>query len=190
MGAETKSTRHHDRHMNEIQYEVREQDLIAFNDHIARESAALQKQLHRHQAQVPGIIVLVSLLLWFYYRDTLSAIYVSVIALAWGFGVPAYLRWSLRKEVKKMYSQDVKDLVLGRFSLRVERSDLVETSAQGETRTPWSEILRIEATKKYAFIFLGPETALIIPRATIAKGDLHQFVRAADERIAQADAAV
>jgi hypothetical protein len=50
-------------------------------------------------------------------------------------------------------------------------------------------MLRIEATKKYAFLFVAPRAALIIPRATVSKGDLQQFVLAADERITAADAA-
>lgn len=173
--------------MTEISYEVRERDLIAFNEHLAEESEDLRKQFRRHQAQVPGFMVLVSLLLWFYYKDSLSAMYVGVIALAWGFGVPAYMRWSLRRQIRSLYSLEDKQSVLGRFSLRVDPQALVEINASGESTTPWSDVLRIEATKKYAFVFVGPRAALIIPRATVSKGDLHDFVRAADERIAQAD---
>jgi YcxB-like protein len=175
--------------MNEIQYEVRERDLIAFNEHLAWGSASLQKHLRRHQSQVPGFIVLISLLLWFYYKDSLSALYVATIALLWGFGVPAYLKWNLRRQIRKLYTHADKEQILGRVSLRIEKNDLVETSDRGESRTPWSEMLRIEATKKYAFLFVAPRAALIIPRATVSKGDLQQFVLAADERITAADAA-
>jgi hypothetical protein len=173
--------------MTEISYEVRERDLIAFNEHLAQQSEDLRKQFRRHQAQVPGFMVLVSLLLWFYYKDSLSAIYVAVIALAWGFGVPAYMKWSMRRQIRRMYSPDDKKSILGKFSLRVDPNDLVEINASGESTTPWRDVLRIEATKKYAFVFVGPRAALIIPRATISGGDLHEFVRAVDERIAQSD---
>lgn len=173
--------------MNEIEYEVRDRDLLAFNEHLAFETAPVKKHFRRHQAQVPGFMVLISLLLWFYYKDTLSALYVAVLALAWGFGVPAYLKWSMRRQLSRLYSQEDKDAVLGRFSLRIEKQDLVETSSRGETRTPWADILRIEATPKYAFIFVTRESALIIPRATVRKGNLHEFVKAADESIEKAD---
>jgi hypothetical protein len=173
--------------MNEISYEVREQDLIAFNEHLAQESEELRKQFKRHQAQVPGFMVLVSLMLWFYYKDSLSALYVAVIALAWGFGVPAYMKWSLRRQIRKLYTSEDKRSILGKFSLRIEPSDLVELYPSGESRTPWRDILRIEATKKYAFVFVSPKAALIIPRATVTSGNLHEFVRTADERISQAD---
>ena len=173
--------------MTEISYEVRERDLIAFNEYLAQQSEVLRKQFRRHQAQIPGFMVLVSLLLWFYYKDSLSAMYVGVVALAWGFGVPAFMRWSMRRQIRSLYSSEDKAAMLGQFSLRVAPTELVEINASGETRTPWSDILRIEATKKYAYLFVGPQAALIIPRATISKGNLHEFVRDVDERIAQVD---
>lgn len=176
--------------MNEIEYEVREQDLLAFSEHLAYESAQVKKHLRRHQAQVPGFMVLVSLLLWFYYKDTLSALYVAVLALAWGFGVPAYLKWSMRRQLARLYSADDRDTVLGTFKLRIEKGELVETSRRGETRTSWADILRVEVTKKYAFLFVTRDSALIIPRATVRKGNLHEFVKAADECIEKADGVV
>lgn len=174
--------------MKEIEYEVREQDLLAFNEHLASETAAIKKHFRRHQAQVPGFMVLVSLLLWFYYKDTLSALYVAVLALGWGFGVPAYLKWSMRRQFGRMYTEEDKGVALGRFSLRIDTNELIENSKRGENRTPWSAILRIEATKKYAFIFVTRDSALIIPRATVRNGNLHEFVKAADECIEKADA--
>lgn len=174
--------------MTEITYEVKPQDLIAFNEHLAFETAAMKKVFRRHQGQLPGFMVLVSLLLWFYYRDTLSALYVAALALAWGFGMPAYLKWSMRKQFARFYSEEDRAAVLGDFALRVEPGELVETSKSGETRTPWADVLRIEVTKRYAFVFVSRDSALIIPRANVKSGNLHEFVKAADECIERAEA--
>lgn len=173
--------------MNEIEYEVRPEDLVAFNEHLAAETVPVKKLFRRHQAQLPGFMVLISLMLWFYYKDTLSALYVAVLALAWGFGVPAYLKWSMRKQFSGFYSEDDKNAVLGRCTLRIEKDDLVETRSTGESRTAWGDILRIEVSKQYAFVFVSRDSALIIPRATVKTGNLHEFVKAADERIEKAD---
>jgi hypothetical protein len=170
--------------MNGIEYELREQDLIAFSEHQMQESAALQKRIQRHQAVMPGFMALISLFLWFYYKDTVSAAFVAVVALSWGFLVPAYLKWSLRRQMRGMYSDADKERLLGVYSLSVEDDALVERKQGGEeSRIPWNEILRIETTKKYAFVFVDIDSALIIPRATIRKGKLRDFVRAADQRI-------
>lgn len=169
--------------MNEIEYEIREQDLLAFNEHQLKHSEKLQKTLNRHQATIPGIMVLIALFLWFYYQDTLSAIWVGLGAAIWGVAVPWYLRWNARSQIRKMYTADVKDAVLGRYKLRIEPNALVEVSKAGESRIKWSEILRIEKTKGYAFVFVDVDSALILPLATMKKGDLVEFVKEADQRV-------
>jgi hypothetical protein len=172
--------------MTEIEYEVREQDLIAFNEHQLQNSQKLQKSMRRHQATLPGIIAVIAMILFFYFKDLQSAVYVALIALGWGFGVPLYLKWNWRQQLRKMYSEEEKACVLGRCALRVEQDELVEITPSGESRMPWAEVLRIESTKKYAFVFVSADAALIIPRATLKKGDLHEFVKRADECIEQA----
>jgi len=172
--------------MTEIEYEVREQDLIAFNEHQLEGSERLQKTMRRHQAVMPAIIVAICLFIFFYYRDVLAATYVGILAVAWGFGAPAFLKWSWRRQIKQLYSEEEKACVLGRYSMRIERDALVEVNANGESKIPWNEVLRVEVSKKYAFIFISLDSALIIPRATVSRGDLHEFVKKADERIEKA----
>lgn len=173
--------------MTEIEYEVREQDLIAFNEHQLKASEPLQKVMRRHQSVVPGIIVLLALFMFFFYKDIPSAMFVGVVGLTWGFGVPAFLQWSWRKQVRAMYSEEEKACVLGRYRLRIEPDCLVEINDRGESRLPWAEILRVEATKKHAFIFVSPNAALIVPRKAVSKGNLHEFIKKADQRIEAAD---
>lgn len=174
--------------MNEIEYELRDQDLLAFSDHQIRQTKALKKRRQRHQSTIPALLVAISLFLLFYYQDAVAAAYVGVIALAWGILVPAYLRWTTRKQLLAMYSDEDKRRILGRYRLSVAKDVLVEKKLDGEeSRIPWSEILRIELTDKYAFIFVAIDAALIVPRATIKSGKLRDFVQAAGERIAAAD---
>ncbi|CAI8831362.1 YcxB family protein [Methylocaldum szegediense] len=172
--------------MAQIEYEVREQDLVAFNEHQLRNSASWQKTLRRHQAIFPGIIVLISLFLWFYYQDTLAAIYAGVTGVLWGIFAPLYFKGSLRRQLRKMYSDEDRANVLGTYTLRAEPHVLVEVHKNGESRVKWSEVLRVETTKKHAFLFVDLDTALIIPKATVKKGDLQAFIKEADKRIDQA----
>ncbi len=173
--------------MSEIEYEVREKDLIAFNEHLLKNSERIQKTLRRHQAMIPGSIAVIALLLFFYFKDVPSAVYVILIAVGWGGGVPLFLKWSMRKQIRQMYSDEEKACIIGRYTLRVEQDDLVEVGSKGVSKLPWKKVLRVEVEKKYVFIFISLDTALIIPRDTVAKGSsLHQFVKDVDERIEQA----
>ena len=106
--------------MTEIQYEVREKDLIAFNEHLLENSDRIQKTIRRHQAMIPGVIALIALLLFFYFKDIPSAIYVILIAMGWGLGVPFFLKWNMRKQLRQMYSEEEKTCILGQYTLRAE----------------------------------------------------------------------
>lgn len=172
--------------MAEIEYEVRERDLLAFNEQQMKNSARLQKTMRRHQGTIPGMMVLIALFIWFYYQDTLSAIYVALSGAAWGVLTPLYFRWNIRRQVRRMYTDEEKACVLGTYKLRTETDALIEVSREGESRVPWRDILRIEATKQYAFIFVGIDTALIVPRATVKSGNLHEFVKEVDGLIERA----
>ncbi|QSA98595.1 YcxB family protein [Methylococcus sp. EFPC2] len=173
--------------MAEIEYEVREQDLIAFNEHQISESQATQKFMRRHQAVVPGVIVSISLLLFFYYKDIPTALFAGVVGVLWGSGVPAYFKWSWRKQVRAMYTEEEKTCILGHYTLRTEPKELVEISERGESRIAWDDILRVEVTKRHVFIFVSSTAALIIPRKAVKKGELHTFVKEADQLIAAAE---
>lgn len=172
--------------MTEIEYEVREQDLIAFNEHQLEGTERLQKVMRRHQAIMPGVIVTISLFLFFYFQDVLSATYVGIIAVAWGIGVPQILRWAWRKQIQKTYTDEEKAAAVGRYTLRVDRDHLVEVTPKGESKIAWGDVLRVEVTKKYAYVFISLDSALIIPRATVRRGEFKDFVKKADERIEKA----
>ena len=172
--------------MAEIEYEVREQDLVAFNEQQLKNSRRLQKTLRRHQATIPAFMILIALFLLLYAQNTLAAIFVAVSGAAWGVLAPFYLRWSIRRQFRQMYSEEEKAAVLGNYRLRTEPDALVEITAQGETRVKWDDILRIECTNNHAFVFVETNTALIIPRVTVKSGNLLEFVQETDQYIERA----
>lgn len=174
--------------MTEIEYEVREQDLIAFNEHLLQESKPMQKALRRHQVIVPGLLSVSVLMLWFYMQETIAAIILMVLAVVWAGLAPYYFRWSTRRQLRRLYTEEEKVSVCGRYTLRIEPASLIEVAPNGTaSNVAWSSVLRVEATNKYAFIFLTVNTALVVPRETVSKGDLHEFMGEADERIAAAE---
>jgi hypothetical protein len=169
--------------MTEIEYALREIDLAAFNEHQLSQTEAIQRLMRRYQVTVPGVLAITAFFLIFYFREAASAAFVGVIAILWAFLAPPFFRWRMRARMLGMYSEEDKARVLGKYTLRIEPKALVEITPHGEFRVGWNEVLRIEATKKYAFIFVDHQTALIVPRKTIKKGNLHDFVREADQRI-------
>ena len=73
--------------------------------------------------------------------------------------------------------------ILGSYKLRAEKHTLVEVSPAGESHIPWSEVLRAELTKRYAFIYLDAHVALIVPLDKIKRRDIVNFIETVEERI-------
>lgn len=172
--------------MTEIEYELREQDLIAFNEFQLKKSDAIQKRMRRHQILLPGFLALIAMVVWLYFQDTLAFMYIGLLALFWAVATPLYFRWSTRRQIRKLYSEEEKLNLFGVNRLRIEPRQLVEINRNGESGIGWDEVLRIETNRHYAFLFIGIDSALIIPRATVKTGDLHEFVKEADQKIEQA----
>lgn len=172
--------------MTEIEYELREEDLIAFNEFQIGKSEAIQKRMKRHQVLLPGLLAIVALVVWLYFQDSLAFMYISVLSLFWAATSFVYFRWSTRRQIRNLYTEEEKLNLFGPNRLRIEPAKLVEINRNGESDITWDEVLRIETTRKYAFIFISLDSALIIPRATVKQGDLHEFVKEADQKIEQA----
>jgi hypothetical protein len=172
--------------MSEIEYEVREQDLVAFNELQLSNSSAVKKILRLHRATVPALIVIVALSIYFYYKDLASALYVGGAGLIWAIVVPLYFRWNWRRQIQRQFTAEVKASVCGATTLRITPEGLVELRGGVQSKMPWRELLRVELTPRYAFIFTDVDSAVIVPRATLTRGDLQAFVQSANSYIEKA----
>lgn len=172
--------------MTEIQYTLRDKDLLFFNDHQFCQSPAVQKTFRRHQATIPAFLGILVIFVWFYYQDTLTAIWLAIAAVTWGFGAPWLLRWNAKRRALALYTLDDLERTLGAYTLRIEDHDLVEISKAGESRISWKDILRIEPAKNYAFIFVSMDSAIIIPRKSVIQGDLLAFYKEVEDHIEKA----
>lgn len=172
--------------MTEIEYRLRLKDLQFFNDHQFCKKESAKKAFRLHQATIPGLLALIAMFTWFYYQDTLTAIWIGGSAVAWGFLAPWLLRWNARRRAMALYDLADLDRILGSITLRIEPNELVEISSEGESRMPWTDILRVEPAKNYAFIFVSLDSAIIVPRKTVSRGNIGEFYRAVEERLEKA----
>lgn len=172
--------------MTEIQYTLRLQDLIFFNDNQFCKTEAAKKTLRRHQTTIPAALSIIVLFVWFYYQDTLTAMWLGVACVVWAFLAPWMIRWNAKKRAMALYTPDVLERVLGSYTLKVEDDNLLEIGKAGESRIAWKDVLRIEPAKNYAFIFVSADSAIIVPRKTITQGDLLTFYKDVEAHIDQA----
>lgn len=169
--------------MLEIEYEFREKDLIHYNEKQFDNTPDVQKRFRQNRVIVPGVITIIGLFYWSFYGDKISALYVILLGVAWAFISPLVLRWDLRRQVLINYTDKEKLAMFGQYKLTIEPKALVEKSPSGKHRMEWKDLLRVEQDEQYAYIYVDVGTALIIPRETVTKGNLDEFIKQANDLI-------
>jgi len=169
--------------MFEIEYQVREEDLLHFNMARSKENKHVQSTLKRHAFIIPGILIIIALFMWSYQNDVKTALYIGFIGLALGVSSPVMVKWDLKRQILKSYSDKEKVSIFGDYKLKIEPHYLLEKSPSGKHKYPWNELLRVEYGDKYVFIYVDLDAALIIPVETETTGNLEAFAEQVEKLI-------
>ena len=148
----------------EIQFEISEESLSAFNEHHAQYVPKLSKAIERHRILWPFGIVLLAGYAWHRGGEPYFVAGMVVTALLWSLYVPHALKDIFRKSVRKQYSEQAKKEIYGTHKMQIKESMLVEYSPGGRSTTTWDNLMRVDESDDYAFIYIDTNTALIIPK--------------------------
>ena len=166
----------------EIEFEITEKSLTAFNEHHAQYVPKLKKAIERHRLLWPVGIVVLAGYAWHRGGEPFFVAGMVVTALLWSLIVPWTLKDVYRKSVRKHYSdQDKKDMY-GMHKMQVKESGLVEFSPGGRSTIGWEHIMRVDELPDYAFVYIDTNTALIIPKHPADAGAA-DFIDMIKERI-------
>lgn len=172
--------------MLEIEYEFREQDLVHFNEAQFLKNEEIQQNLRKNRWIVPGIMGLIGAFYYFYYHDISTSIYILLIAFIWAILSPKVMLLDLHRQILKNYNEKEKANMFGKYTLTIDPAQaqhLLEKSPSGKHKMLWSELVRVEYGKRYVYIFITLDTALVIPVETVTKGNLEQFAEQVEKLI-------
>ena len=169
--------------MFELEYVLREEDLVYFNESRLKDNHELQKNIVKNRLFVPGVMLFIGIFYYFYYGDMMTTAYVSLLALGWGIISPYVIKMDMRRQILESYTDKERADILGVHTLKIEQDHLAEKSPSGKHKTPWKDMLRIDHLDKYVYIFISIDSAIIIPIETIKSGDLKKFSKQAEEMI-------
>ncbi len=169
--------------MFEIEYELREQDLVHFNELLLQKNVELQNTIRRNRLLVPGIMLFIGLFYYIFYVDMTTTAYITVLALIWGIVSPYYLKMDMRRQILNHYTDEEKKALFGIHKLKIEPEYLLEQSPGGKHKTPWSDMLRVDRLKDYVHIFVDFDAAIIIPKETVKSGNLDKFAEQVEKMI-------
>ena len=169
--------------MLEIEYKFREQDLMHYNEMQMKQNDAFKNNLQKNRLIYPGVMFLIGLYFWAFEGQYDTALYTVGVALLWAIVVPLALTWEYKQRIMATYTKEELKNMYGEYRLVIEPTELYEKSPTGKHRMAWSELLRIDYSQKYVYIVIDINVALVIPRETIIKGDLVQFMEQAAKMI-------
>jgi YcxB-like protein len=172
--------------MLEIEYEFREEDLNHFNEMRFKQTEEYRNQIKKNRWIVPGIMLMIGSFYYYYYGDFNSAAYIFVIAVLWALLSPKIILLNVGRQVLGSYTQKEKKSMFGTYVLTIDPSNanfLHEKSPSGKNKMAWSELVRVDYGNDYVYIYLDLSTALVIPEATMKKGDLKAFAKQVEKMI-------
>ncbi len=176
--------------MFEIEYEFREEDLIHFNEIQFMKNEDIQHNIKKNRWIVPGVMGLIGSFYYFYYGDMNTSAYIIVIAALWAILSPKIMMLDFRRQILKSYTEKEKKNLFGAYTLTIDPANpkfLLEKSPSGKNKMAWDELIRVEYGKRYVYIYISLNTALVIPVDTIKKGDLEAFAEQAEKMIERAE---
>jgi YcxB-like protein len=176
----------HTLNMLEIEYEFREDDLNHYNEMRFKQTEEYHNQIKKNRWIVPGIMLLIGMFYYYYYVDLKAALYIFFVAMLWALLSPKIILLNISRQILGSYTQKEKKALFGTYVLTIDPSSanfLHEKSPSGKNKMAWSELVRVDYGKGYVYIYLDLSTALVIPEATMKKGDLQAFAKQVEKMI-------
>lgn len=169
--------------MGQLNYDLTDDDYLAFNQHAAVSAPALADQARR--VRIIGVVVvplLVGIVMWAVERNPPFALLLAGIAAAvtW-FSWPRVHRWAVTSQLRRVAATSG----LGRTGatrLGWDEATITEAATSSRATVGWDRLERVEETPDHLFLFVGPLEGLIVPKR--AGDGVAELARYARERLA------
>lgn len=148
-----------------IDFTLTKEDYIAYNIHHIEHSPSLKKSLNIQRYGLALIFLIfpfiiasitsISLTLWLVVYGTVFVFWIKFY--------PKYYISSTRKRIIRLIEEGNSANLLGDRSIILTEEGVEEISPQGESRTTWGSIERIDETQEYIYIYTSPVNAYLVP---------------------------
>lgn len=153
------------------------EDAIAWNKYYARHSRVLRRLRWGLLSFLILWIVGVNVLAYGTAHLAVALLY-SIYYVAAMFGIGYGLRFLIGDRlIRRQYSGEKNRGFFGAHELELTEEGLVHRTAYSEGKMAWGLIERIESTKDHTFIYVGTNTAVIIPHDRITSGQYGLFMQ-------------
>jgi len=154
--------------VSSITYIFRKIDLIEFNEHHAKMNTAYGKSITRHKFIWPSVMAVMALFFVISLGDIALGLITITVAVLWGALVSTWIKKKFSKRLMGSISDDDVANLLGEYTIELTETGLLETKPVGELQVTWGDIVKLEKSKSHLYIYLTEDSAIIIPKKTLA----------------------
>ena len=164
--------------MMKLRYTVAMDDVLALNHYFYRHSSTIRRTRLMLVIGLPGFLMACEV-----YQGVRGGSWTPhVIMLVLCVLLIPFLNWyfarGMRRTAQRIYREYPTKGLIGEHELAIDETGVTERTEMGEQMTRWAGVGRVETTPEYAFIFVGPAMAHVVPRATVSEGDFDSFITA------------
>lgn len=172
-----------------LQYTVTPEDYLQFNLYQYDHNKALQALVRALRLIAPGILVLLGVL---FSGGDLGLLFFVMLGLAvlWILLLPWQVRRSLRRGLARQIRAGHYTDFVGAYTLELLANGIRETAPKGTYEHAWAAIQKVCEDKAHTYLYLGEESAIIVPHAAFADSAARdEFLSLVREGIAAGPAA-
>ena len=164
---------------------INHDDLVAFNeDYLATTFGAVVRR-NRWRSSLSSAF-LTGFIMWFAIdrRSVIAAMIVgAVVGLVVFVTGPALQRDRVRKSVNRAYDTTADKTMTGVHEHALTEEGIRTITQHSESLYRWSAFQRVRRTEDYAFLYVGPSKAIVIPARSLVGTTLDDLVSAITARL-------
>ncbi len=169
--------------MDEVRYELQEEDAIAFSVVNARLSPSYRKMIQGLQVASSLLFVLMALPIleeqnhwttWFIPALGIAAVWIVVPKVIW---------WSLPWVYRRHMRTGKNTAILGSHELQLLQDGLKRTHSQSESKVSWAAVDKLVSTRQYLGIYVAANNAFLVPKRSFDSPENERSFRARVEQL-------
>ncbi|PIC70334.1 hypothetical protein CSV77_09670 [Sporosarcina sp. P16b] len=153
----------------EIQYDLTEQDVVAFNLYHVKTSKVGKNSLQWQRYISPLIFLLFAYFLSVFTDMAKGPLFATfgVTAILWVIFYPKYFYFHITRQVSKMLRGGKNEGLVGEHSMKMNKTGIIDQTAVGETNVQWAGVKQLIEDTDYFYIYTSTVSAYIIPKRDV-----------------------
>ncbi|MED4401268.1 YcxB family protein [Metabacillus fastidiosus] len=153
----------------EIKYHLTEEDYLHFNLFHIKNSKTTSRALSMQRFLTPIFFLILSYILSVFLDEPFLGLFIIffILSILWIIFYPKYFYSLIIRQVKKMIKEGRNDGLLGDHHMIMTEEEIVDSTANSETKVTWSGIEMFKEDDDYFYLYNSSVSAYILPKRAL-----------------------